>query len=135
MHVKKMPMSQFMAVMRRNWVPVELCGEAVPDWARNIPSEISHSIMASGTIFGGAPYSSEQIPSGELIGGIDVYRKSPDDPVELNKDWYAVVVVPGTDGMLLVDGPFKDAEHWLNELPQRLKGVGIWGVPKKLPGS
>jgi hypothetical protein len=64
-----------------------------------------------------------------LIGGIDVYRNSPDDPVALNKDWYAVVTIADTDSMLLVRGPVHDSEHWLNEIPERLKGASIVSVP------
>jgi hypothetical protein len=70
-------------------------------------------------------------PNDDCAGGIDVYRNSRDDPVELNKDWYAVVAIPGTDTMFLVEGPFKDDEHWLNEIPKRLRGAEILGVPKK----
>lgn len=33
--------------------------------------------------------------------------------------------------ILLVDGPVKDREHWLNEIPDRLNGVEILGIPKK----
>lgn len=131
MRVKKMPLEQFEDVMGREWRPVELRGDSIPDWAQGLPESIRHSIMASGTKLSGSSYSSETIPSGEIIGGIDVYRNAPDDPVDLNKDWYAVVVIPGDDSLLLVDGPFKDAEHWLDELPQRLKGIEVWGIPKK----
>jgi hypothetical protein len=65
-----------------------------------------------------------------LIGGIDIWRKAPDDPVPLNKDWYAVVEVNG-EPKYLVDGPFKDDENWSHSLPERLKSVEIFGVPKK----
>lgn len=131
MRVKKMPISQFEEVMKRNWVPVKLIGSAIPDWMQGIPSSKINSILVSGTGFPIKPYSSNSISSGILMGGIDVYRNAPDDPVELNKDWYAVVIAPNNDNMLLVDGPFKDIEHWLNEIPQRLKGVEVLGVPKK----
>jgi hypothetical protein len=60
-----------------------------------------------------------------------VYRLAPDDPVELNKDWYAVLIDPDDDTMLLIDGPIRDEEHWIDELPQRLKGIEVLAVPKK----
>jgi len=91
-----------------------------------------HSIFASGTIYSASAFSSLSIPSANLIGGIDVYRKSPDDPVDLNKDWYAVISVPNDDSMFLVVGPYKDSEHWLNEIPGRLQGAEILGVPSPL---
>ena len=71
------------------------------------------------------------VSSGELIGGIDVYRRDPDDPVELNKDWYAVLRDPGTDAMFLVSGPFRDEEHWLDELSARVRDAEILALPKK----
>lgn len=133
-----MPVDQFNEVLKRDWVPVELVGDAIPTWATGIPKEILGRIHASGTgsIVSSAAYKSASIPSGDLIGGIDIYRLAPDDPVNFNKDWYAVVRCENDPTMLLVDGPIKDAEHWLNEIPKRLKGAEILGVPKlKLGGK
>jgi len=128
-----MPVQQFEAIMERNWTPVKLVGDALPAWAVGIPESILSSALASGTstIVNSTPYSSDQIPSGRLIGGFDIYRRAPDDPVELNKDWYAVVIHPSDSTMLLVDGPFKDAEHWLDSIPDRYKDIEVLGVPKK----
>ena len=69
----------------------------MPTWLRNIPSDTLHSVYASGG--GGIPsnYSGGAISSGVLIGGIDVYRNAPDDPVELNKDWYPVFSIAEAD--------------------------------------
>ena len=50
--------------------------------------------------------------------------------MNLNKDWYAVVAVPEKDAMYLISGPFRDDEHWLDEIPERLKGAEVLGVPK-----
>ncbi len=132
MRIKKMPLCQFQAVMRRKWAPVQLIDDAIPRWLRSIPATVVHSVYASGSEDPGIPHSDPHVPSGSLIGGIDVYRKAPDDPCELNKDWYAVIVIPGSDDMLLVRGPIKDAEHWLNDIPNRLKGAEILAVPPKI---
>lgn len=126
-----MPVDQFEAVLQRNWRPVSLAGEAMPAYLRGIPEELLHSVMASGGMNSGQSYHGRAIPSGELLGGIDVYRHAPDDPVELNKDWYALVIDPHDHTMVLIDGPLKDDEHWLNELPARLQGAEVLGVPKK----
>ena len=118
--------------MKRDRTPVSLAGAALPEWMLGIPQDMLYSVVGSGTMFRGAAYSGGRaIPSGELIGGIDAYRLAPDDPVELNKDWYAVIRHPDNDNMLLVDGPFQDDEHWIDELPQRLKGIEVLAVPKK----
>jgi hypothetical protein len=131
MKVKRMPYEQFYQVMDREWVPVQLMGTAIPEFLQNIPKELVHSVYGSATFMPTTAYSDPRIPSGNLLGGIDVYRHAPDDPVELNKDWYAVVTIPNGESMLLVTGPFADAEHWLNEIPDRLKGAEILGVPAK----
>ena len=128
---KKMPREEFEEVMQREWHPVELTGDAIPTFLQGIPEERLHKIVASGVPVSGMVYKSEIIPSGNLIGGIDVYRNAPDDPVELNKDWYAVIRVPHTDTLLLVEGPIKDEEHWIDEVPRRLNGAEILGIPKK----
>lgn len=132
MKLKFMPAAEFEAVMKRNWVPVRLMGTALPAWMENIPESVMAETLASGngsTLL--QPYTSEQISSGLLIGGMDVYRHSPDDPVPFNKDWYAVVAHPDDPTMLLVDGPQKDAEHWLESIAERCAGLEILGVPKK----
>jgi hypothetical protein len=132
MKLKLMPVAEFEAVMQRNWIPVKLVGDALPSWMGNIPESIMAEVLVSGACpMSSRPYSSEQISSAELIGGIDVYRHSPDDPVPFNKDWYAVIKHPHDPTMLLVDGPQKDAEHWLESIEERCKGLEILGVPKK----
>jgi hypothetical protein len=125
-----MPQEEFDHVMELEWVPVGLLQGTLPTWAKNIPGEIIYVVAASGTTCGTEPYHSATIPSGVLIGGMDIWRHAPEDPVELNKDWYAVVEVDG-EPMYLVDGPFKDDEHWCDSLPERLENVEIFGVPKK----
>lgn len=131
MKVKRMPLQQFTAVMEREWMPVQLMGAAIPEFLHQIPENRLHSVYGSATTLPSTAYSEPKIPSALLLGGIDVYRYAPDDPVELNKDWYAVVTMPNSESMLLVMGPFKDEEHWLDEIPERLKGAEILGVPAK----
>lgn len=132
MKLKLMPKDEFEEVMKLDWVPVKLVGEAKPSWMRNIPESVMAGTLASGTgITAGKYYESAQIPSGLLIGGIDIYRHAQDDPVPFNKDWYAVVVHPNDPTMLLVDGPQKDAEHWLESISERCKGLRVLGLPKK----
>lgn len=119
--------------MKREWTPVKLVGEALPRWMDNMPDSIFATALASGTcnVVQSQPYQSVQIPSGQLIGGMDIYRHSPDDPVPFNKDWYAVVRTADDAAILLVDGPQKDAEHWLSDIATRCKGLEVLGVPKK----
>jgi hypothetical protein len=130
MKIKKMPENQFREIMKRNWVPVQVSGGAIPTFLRHIPSFKLHAVYASGGPYTDMVYSGGAVPADGLIGGIDVYRNAPDDPVALNKDWYAVIrTADQTD--YLVAGPIKDNEHWLNELPARLANVEILSVPPK----
>ena len=131
MRLKKMPEVEFLGVMERRWVPVELLGDARPKWMMNIPRNVINCVYASGTSSGGDMRTGYSLPAGDLMGGIDVYRNASDDPVKLNKDWYAVIRPQNSKEMLLVAGPHKDHEHWINDIPKRLKGVEVLGVPPK----
>ena len=130
--IKTMPLEEFEGVMQRTWSPVKLEDDAIPSWLSGIPPRVLHSVYASGTASEGIPLANSTIPSGHLIGGIDVYRNAPDDPYDLNKDWYAVITMPDSNGMLLIEGPISDSEHWLSEIPDRLKGAEVVAVPPKL---
>lgn len=110
---------EFIEVQMRNWAPVELTGNAIPRFLSRMPVETVFRFLASGQ-HSAANY-------GSLVGGIDVYRHAPDDPVNLNKDWYAVRALD--DSTLLIQGPLKDDEHWLDEVPQRYVGVEVLGIP------
>lgn len=83
MKVKKMPIEEFNEVLKRDWIPVQLLADAKPEWTKNIPEEIVHSIYASGCINISSENNcqSEKISSIDIIGGIDIYRNAPDDPV------------------------------------------------------
>lgn len=118
-----MAKAEFGAVQDRNWTPVELVGEAVPTFLSNMPRHKAFRFLASG--------ESNIEAEGALVGGIDVYRHAPDDPVALNKDWYAVRAA--ADGILHVHGPIRDSEHWLNEVPERYNGVEVLGGAEPRP--
>lgn len=126
-----MPIEKFEDVMKNKWNPVKLEEGSIPFFLENIPTDILNSIYASGDSITGIAYYDKITPSGDFIGGIDVYRNAPDDPVNLNKDWYAVISMPKDKTRLLIKGPIKDHEHWLDDIPDRLKGVKVLAVPKK----
>ena len=131
MRVKKILRGAFQPVMDHHWTPVELADDSLPEFAEAIPRRILFRFLASGQENAATPYTSTRITSGRLVGGCDVYRHAPDDPVRFNKDWYAIVD-PGNDSEhLLVDGPQKDAEHWLDEVPPRYAGVQLLDTPIK----
>lgn len=131
MRIKRIARADFAPVMEHHWKPVELGDELLPDFARGIPKQTRFRFLASGDASAVAHYSNERIQSGRLVGGFDVYRNAPDDPVRFNKDWYAVVDPDDGSDHLLVDGPQKDREHWLDEIPRRYDGIQTLGTPKK----
>lgn len=128
MKLKRMPVEQFQSVLGLEWAPAQLLGNAVPSFLGNIPPNVLHTVHASGCLPTG---DSRSIPSGAIIGGIDVYRNAPDDPVEFNKDWYAVVWNPSEPRHLLIKGLQKDAEHWINEVRKVDLSIEAFGVPAK----
>lgn len=121
---KQLSREQFQEVLTLNWKPVELTGSAIPDFLKGAPDGLIHSVYASGTVISEHLYG-EPFILGNHLGGIEVYRNAPDDPVDFNKDVYAVFANTNNDLKLLVLGPLKDKEHWINEIPDRLDGVDI----------
>jgi hypothetical protein len=135
MNIKPISPEELETIFSNEWIPVELIGDAVPGIFVNMPSDIVGHVYASGTFNypEGLP-PGVPIPSGELFGGIDVYRNAPDDPVEFNKDWYPIVREAGTDRYFVITGykpKEKSHEHWLNEIPQRLSGATVIGLQNK----
>ena len=63
------------------------------------------------------------------MGSKEVYRYSTDDPVALNRDWHPIITFVSSDSMLLVQGPVSDSDHWLDKIPERLRGAEVLGVP------
>ena len=121
---KQLSRSQFQEVLKLNWTPVKLTGSMVPDFLKSAPEGLIHSVYASGTVISEHLYG-EPLKLGNHIGGIEVYRNAPDDPVNFNKDVYAVFVNASDDLKFLVLGLNKDKEHWINEIPDRFDGVNI----------
>jgi hypothetical protein len=62
-----------------------------------------------------------------VMGGLDVFRDSRNhqEGVNWNIDHYVIIRDTVNGGALLMYGPFRDHEHWINEIPKRLKNVEI----------
>jgi len=62
-----------------------------------------------------------------VIGGMDVIRWDEKDVKigrPFNKDHY-IVIKSDSNNTLIIEGPFKDNEHWLPEIPERLEKARI----------
>ena len=117
---KYMPKKEFDRVADRQWVPVLLSGEGRPNWIRGIPEEKVGYILASGTYIDPRIVEMNGISYSGAVGGMDVYRHDKSDIAKgfpVNKDHYILVLDAKEDNVLLVHGPLKDNEHWLEELP------------------
>jgi len=115
-----------------DWEPVQFTLDSIPACLSGIPSDVFFTAYGSISPSQATPYSSPAIPGGQLIGGIDVFRHSPDDPVPLNKDWYALVELDGDDCIYFIEGPKKLHDHWRDDLPARLKNARLRTVPKRI---
>ncbi len=117
-------------IAARDWIPYRILSGNLFPGIGSIPSHLIHAVYASGNMFSTATYRSEVIPSGKLIGAAEIYRYGFGDPVRFNKDVYALVRLPSSGFMVYADGPFRDHEHWINEIPQRLNEAEIYIVSK-----
>jgi hypothetical protein len=121
-----MSYSEFRKVMKKEWHPVRLDKKNIPSFLGGVPIDKIHSVYASGTFSpeweslpNGYPFT-----SGQHIGGFEVYRNAPDDPFNLNKDGYAVFHFPNDSILVIADlDKEDDPEHWVNEIPDRLKNA------------
>ena len=125
--LKKIHRSEFEVVFAEDWEPVTLEGEAIPSFARGFPGTLRCTFIASGEAQAEVPYPSRRLPDARLVGGIDVWREAPDDPVSYNKDWYAVLSSVADPDALYLDGQQKDSEHWLDRIPSRYAKVKVIG--------
>ena len=65
--LKKVTEEQFNEIQKREWSPLRLEGDYIPDFLKNIPAEVIHSVVASGTLQKGVSYSDKIIPAGTLM--------------------------------------------------------------------
>jgi len=128
--IKTVTRAQLQDLISCDWEPVQFTLNSIPACLSGIPPDVFYAAYGSISPSQATPYSSPAIPGGQLIGGIDVIRHSPDDPVLLNKDWYALVEPDGDSRMYLLDGPKNPHDHWLDDLPARLKNARLRAVPK-----
>lgn len=122
-----MTLSEFSKIMEKDWRPVRVTPENIPLFLKRLSQEKIHSIYASGTFspqWTSLPNGYTPISSGLHAGGMEVYRFAPDDPLKLNKDGYAIFFVPSESFLLVADlEKYNDKEHWIDDIPDRLKGV------------
>lgn len=126
LRTKRMSKKEFEKIASRQWVPVMLSGEGRPDWIKGIPEDKVEFILASGTYIDTQLAELNGVTYSGAVGGMDVFRHDENDESKgfpINKDHYILVLDPNEDNALLVHGPLKDNEHWLEELPELPSGI------------
>lgn len=119
---KEMSFSEFSAVQGYDWSPVKLNDQTKPAWMQNIPNTLINSVYASGSHYSGIPTANPQVASAYIVGGIEVFRNAPDGPSALDKDSYQVISGSNLSNLIVL-GPSRDPEHWINAIPQRYSGT------------
>ncbi len=123
---KPIDASVFYELGKESWRPKLLLDSAVPIWLRKHPFRVYASGDCSQPRI--EEWDDRQLEC--VVGGIDVLRIDPKDfcrGVLWNMDHYAVT----SGGVLQAYGPFKkgqDWRHWLYEIPEHLRSVGVLDI-------
>lgn len=120
MKKKRMSKTEFAKIAERQWVPVLLTGEGRPDWMKGIPGEKLDMVLISGAFIDPRVVEHDGVTYSGVVGGMDIYRQDKKDREKghpINKDHYIIVLDPTNDNALLVNGPLRDNEHWLEKSP------------------
>ncbi|MCZ7550954.1 MAG: hypothetical protein M5U11_17645 [Anaerolineales bacterium] len=128
MKKKQMSKTEFAKIAERKWVPTLLIGDGRPNWMLGIPDEKLAMTLASGTFIDPRIVEHDGITYSGVVGGMDIYRHDTNDVSKgfpINKDHYIIVLDPANDNALLVNGPLKDNEHWLGNLPNLPENIII----------
>ena len=118
---KQMTKDEFIDVAERQWVPIVLLDAARPNLTSAIPEDRVHLVLASGSFIDPRIVEANGITYSGVVGGMDIYRYDEKDVGKgypFNKDHYIIIQHPTKDEVLLLAGPIKDDEHWLNKLPE-----------------
>lgn len=98
--IKPKPISEdeFKQIKDREWAPVELDEDALPEWMKGIPKEQRERVFASGSNIGNFDIEL----GGEHVGGFLVFRDATEhkEPYDWNKDKYLVIRDPKNDNAL-----------------------------------
>ncbi|WKZ40511.1 MAG: hypothetical protein QY328_00480 [Anaerolineales bacterium] len=128
MKKKRMSKTELAKIAERTWVPTVLVGDGRPNWMLGIPDEKLAMTLASGTFIDPRIVEHDGITYNGVVGGMDIYRHDANDVSKgfpINKDHYIIILDPVNNNALLVNGPLKDNEHWLEKLPDLPEGITI----------
>lgn len=129
--LKAMSRSEF-GKFNRDWQPIRLIGEAVPELFHDISDDDSWSFVVSGqNQCESYPYSNERI-QGNQVGGMNTYRRNTDSRAPYKMYWYRIIDSGGEQ--LIVAGPFKKKGpkgHFLDRFPEEFMRIEVVGSSKK----
>lgn len=134
---KQLTSEEFARLARNNWNPVKLDKILRPEFLNSVPDSKIIAVFGSASLETRNP-DADGNAHHQSIGGIDVYRVAEErDGVAINKDWYAVYLEHDQNGdeSIYVIGPRKDAEHWIDIIPERLAFAEPSSVEKTFPDA
>lgn len=124
--LKKMAKKEFEKILKKEWNPQQIDDTTLPSWIKNIPREKLFAAFGSGSLDKPNPEIDNNKTIKNQVGGMDIYRYAEKkDGVELNKDWYRFLLDPNDADLLIVVGPIKDKEHWIDDIPSRLQFANV----------
>ena len=105
-------------ISRFGWAPRRLAESQYPQLFENIPREKVLYVAVSGSF--------EDIRKEDMVGGVSIIRWDEKDlkhGCPFNKDHYYVFIDKENSNYVIVEGPFRDHEHWLTQLPDWLRNA------------
>lgn len=105
-------------ISRFGWAPRKLAEHQYPQLFENIPREKVLYVAVSGSF--------EDVREEDMVGGVSIIRWDEKDlkhGCPFNKDQYYVFIDKENSNYVIVEGPFRDHEHWLNQLPDWLRNA------------
>jgi hypothetical protein len=100
------------------WAPRKLAESQYPKLFENIPKDKVLWVAVSGSF--------EDTLEKDIVGGVSIIRWDEKDleyGCPFNKDQYTVIIDRENSTYVIVEGPFRDHEHWLSNPPDWLRNA------------
>lgn len=113
--------------MSLQWEPVELTGNAVPNFLDNLVKYKTCRVFASGNNAMEKGHYNPEFGA-YTIGGLKIYRDSSVEPegFKWNADEYLIFSDGDSSNKLMISGPFESRiDHWTNTISSSFRNVEI----------
>lgn len=125
---KRMKKEKFHKLISRfGWAPRKLAEHQYPQLFKNIPRDKGLWVAVSGSF--------QDIREEDMVGGVSIIRRDEKDlkhGCPFNKDQYHVFIDKENSTYVIVEGPFRDHEHWLSQLPDWFRNAQYYPYDEKV---